>query len=67
MAYVVEHYIHDYSWEEPCMSCFKQIHYNESEIVNGFYNDDCTASGFFIYCPHCGNKMKVSRTNVTLC
>jgi uncharacterized protein with PIN domain len=67
MAHVVPDIEDKQSWEEPCMNCYKQIHYTEDDIINGFINEDCTASGYFIYCPNCGKKMRVSRTNIALC
>lgn len=65
MAVVVDNYTElDPTYEEPCMTCFRQIRYHKSEaIIDRRY----TALGYCITCPNCNNPMRVSFTNAKLC
>lgn len=67
MAYVIKYNSkNEPSYEEPCMKCFKQIHYSESEIQHEFL-PNYTQKVDYILCPNCGNVMKVDRINRILC
>lgn len=64
MAYIVEPKEYREEYEEPCLNCFKQIHYarSEAEWINKRYG-----YGYFIKCPNCGEYMKVSFISSLLC
>lgn len=65
MAYIVKPIIREAFWEEPCMYCFSQIQYDETDIIHGFV-DEYTAAQDYIVCPNCGNRMKINRCNMKL-
>ena len=71
MAYVVGEYQGE-GWEEPCMSCFKQIHYTNDDISKKIkqHNEipnDVMYEYNYILCPNCGKEMEVHRVDVMLC
>jgi hypothetical protein len=68
MAYIVGELQKEF-WEEPCMSCFKQIHYTKDDILHKkeVLNEDVTIDIDYIICPSCEKEMEVHKVDTMLC